>query len=140
MESLRYRLKDKKMRMTPQRLAVLEYIYTAKTHPTVQEIYRALLPQFEKLSLATVYNNLKALVQLGYVVEMTYGDSATRYDYKQDDNHYHAICEQCGTVLDFPFEPLNDLAKQLEESYGFKVTSQRLEAFGLCKDCQNKME
>ncbi|MBF0780181.1 transcriptional repressor [Granulicatella sp. 19428wC4_WM01] len=125
--------------MTPQRLAVLEYIYVSKTHPSAQDIYQALLPKFNTLSLATIYNNLNALIELGYVIEMTYGDAATRYDYKEDDDvHYHAICETCGYIIDFSLEELDNLSEMLKEKYKFITHSQRLEAFGQCYDCQSR--
>lgn len=139
MDTLKERLRQKNMRMTPQRLAVLEYIYLSKTHPTAQDIYQTLLPKFNTLSLATIYNNLNALIDLGYVMEMTYGDAATRYDYKEDDNvHYHAVCETCGYIIDFSLDELDHLATLLKEKYEFTAHSQRLEAFGQCQNCQSK--
>ncbi|MBS4750133.1 transcriptional repressor [Granulicatella sp. zg-ZJ] len=140
MDLLKERLRKNGMRLTPQRMAVLEYIYESKTHPTAQDIYQQIKDKFDTLSLSTVYNNLNALIKLGYAMELTYGDAATRYDYKEDDEvHYHAICLQCGNVIDFEYSALEDMCQKLEKTYGFDPVSPRLEVFGYCKECKGVM-
>ena len=69
-------LKAKGVRMTPQRHAILTYLMETITHPTADEIYRALEPRFPNMSVATVYNNLRVFKEAGLVRELTYGDSS----------------------------------------------------------------
>src|SRR5699024_10084839 len=70
-------LKKSGVRITPQCHAVLEYLLTASIHPTADEIYRALEDKFPNMSVATVYNNLRILKDLGLVRELTYGDDSS---------------------------------------------------------------
>src|SRR4051795_241451 len=89
------KLKTSGVRMTPQRHAILAYLLNTMTHPTADEIYKALAPRFPSMSVATVYNNLKVFIEVGLVREMTYGDHSSRFDADMSD-HYHALCESCG--------------------------------------------
>src|SRR5699024_8134383 len=73
-------LKDSGVRITPQRHAVLEYLLNSMVHPTADEIYKALEDKFPNMSVATVYNNLRVLREIGLVRELTYGDSSSRFD------------------------------------------------------------
>src|SRR5690625_1590399 len=83
-------LKKAGVRITPQRHAVLEYLLTSMSHPTADEIYRALEGKFPNMSVATVYNNLRILKEIGLVRELTYGDDSSRFDSNMRD-HYHII-------------------------------------------------
>src|SRR5690554_6873911 len=94
------KLKDNGVRMTPQRHAILSSLLSSHHHPTVDEMYKMLEPQFPNMSVATIYNNLKVFLEAGLIKELTYGDGASRYDAVMTD-HYHAICEHCGTIEDF---------------------------------------
>lgn len=76
-------LKAGGIRITPQRHAILEYLITYKNHPTADEIFQDLESRFPNMSVATVYNNLRKFVSIGIVTEMSYGDTASRFDYTQ---------------------------------------------------------
>jgi Fur family peroxide stress response transcriptional regulator len=130
-------LKAKGVRMTPQRHAILTYLMETMTHPTADEIYRALEPRFPNMSVATVYNNLRVFKEAGLVRELTYGDSSSRYDANTVD-HYHAICTQCGKIKDFEYPSLDPVERQAAEETGFLIHSHRMEVYGVCKECQQK--
>lgn len=134
LETAMEKLKTTGVRMTPQRHAILSYLLDIDTHPTVDEIYKALESKFPSMSLATVYNNLKVFVETGLVRELTYGDGASRFDADMSD-HYHAICESCGKIEDFCHEPLTEVEHAAERSTGFRVRGHRMEVYGLCPDC-----
>ena len=72
-------LKKSGVRITPQRHAVLEYLMNSMSHPTADEIYKALEGKFPNMSVATVYNNLRVLREVGLVRELTYGDTSSRF-------------------------------------------------------------
>lgn len=128
------KLKTMGVRMTPQRHAILSYLLDTIIHPTADEIYKALSPRFPSMSVATVYNNLKVFIEAGLVRELTYGDHSSRFDANLSD-HYHALCEQCGKLVDFAYKPLNDLEQAAGELTGFHVKSHRVEVYGICSDC-----
>lgn len=121
--------------MTPQRYAILQYLMESPDHPTADEIYRALSPQYPSLSVATVYNNLKVFIDAGLVRELTYGDDSSRFDADLSD-HYHAICTKCGTMVDFEHPPIKDVEEAAALSTGFSVFGHRMEVYGLCQTCK----
>lgn len=128
-------LKSGGVRMTPQRYAILQYLMQSHTHPTADDIYRALSLQYPSLSVATVYNNLKVFVDAGLVRELTYGDDSSRFDADMSD-HYHVTCTQCGTIVDFDYPPVREVEQAAAASTGFSVRGHRLEIYGLCPLCK----
>lgn len=132
-------LKESGVRITPQRHAVLEYLLTSMTHPTADEIYRALESKFPNMSVATVYNNLRVLRRIGLVRELTYGDDSSRFDCNTTE-HYHIICNDCGKIVDFDYSGLHELEAMAEEETGFKISHHRLELYGECEDCKVKRQ
>src|SRR5690625_361173 len=127
-------LKKSGVRITPQRHAVLEFLLTSETHPTADEIYRALEPKFPSMSVATVYNNLRILKEIGLVRELTYGDDSSRFDSNMRE-HYHIICEDCGEIVDFHYPTLDEIESLAEKVSGFEISHHRLELYGKCKEC-----
>ncbi|WP_264467577.1 MULTISPECIES: peroxide-responsive transcriptional repressor PerR [Bacillaceae] len=130
-------LKVSGVRITPQRHAILEYLINSMAHPTADEIYKALEGKFPNMSVATVYNNLRVFKDVGLVKELTYGDSSSRFDFTTHD-HYHAICESCGKIVDFQYPSLDEVEQFASHVTGFKVSHHRLEVYGLCPDCAKK--
>lgn len=128
-------LKSGGVRMTPQRYAILQYLMESLDHPTADDIFRALSPQYPSLSVATVYNNLKVFIDAGLVRELTYGDDSSRFDADLSD-HYHAICTKCGTMVDFEHPPIKEVEETAATATGFRVFGHRMEVYGLCPTCQ----
>lgn len=127
-------LKESGVRITPQRHAILEFLISSQTHPTADEIYRALEADFPNMSVATVYNNLRVFRNAGLVKELTYGDSSSRFDFVTHD-HYHIICDHCGKIVDFHHPGLEEVEHLASHVTGFEVNSHRLEVYGTCPEC-----
>ncbi|WP_130613729.1 Fur family transcriptional regulator [Cohnella abietis] len=123
------------VRMTPQRYAILRYLMESYTHPTADDIFRALSPAYPSLSVATVYNNLKVFVDADLVRELTYGDDSSRFDADMSD-HYHVTCTNCGTMVDFDHPPVKQVEDAAAASTGFSVLGHRMEIYGLCPTCK----
>src|SRR5690606_24740363 len=123
------KLKMTGVRMTPQRHAILTFLLESDSHPSVDEIYKSLSKRFPSMSVATIYNNIKLFLDAGLVRELTYGDGASRFD-ADLSNHYHAICEKCGKIVDFECEPLIEIEKLAEEETEFVVHRHRMEVYG----------
>lgn len=131
-------LKNTGVRMTPQRHAILAYLLETMSHPTADEIYKALEGKFPNMSVATVYNNLRVFKEAGLVRELTYGDASSRFDANTMEEHYHIICSECGDIRDFHYPYLHQIEKDAEKSAGFKVTGHRMEVYGICPKCQGE--
>jgi Fe2+ or Zn2+ uptake regulation protein len=137
-QSLRNALENAGLRSTPQRLAVYDILVQAPHHPTAEDVYQAVRLTIPRISLATVYKSLEALVAVGVVTKLTAGVGATRarYDARRD-LHYHFRCLRTGMVRDLPtgFDP--DLVAKLDPGLadylnrqGLQVTGYRLELMG----------
>lgn len=131
------KLKMTGVRMTPQRHAILSYLLDSTSHPTADDIYKALEDRFPSMSVATVYNNLKVFIEAGLVIELSYGDDSSRFD-ANTDLHYHAQCDNCGKMVDFMYPPLTAVEEVAATETGFLIRGHRLEVHGLCADCADQ--
>lgn len=132
------RLKAHGHRLTPQRLAILRVLATSTGHPSVEDIHKAILADFPTTSLATVYKTITRLKDENEVLELQFSDHPNRYDGNTPHPHPHVICTRCGAICDPDFPPLADLARQVSEQTGFRITTHRLDFYGLCPTCQEK--
>lgn len=130
-------LKENGVRMTPQRHAILNFLLSSMSHPTADEIYKALEKTFPNMSVATVYNNLRVFKEAGLVKELTYGDASSRFDANMKE-HYHIICKRCGKITDFDYPTLTEVEVKAAEETGYHVDSHRMEIYGLCPGCINE--
>jgi Fur family transcriptional regulator, peroxide stress response regulator len=131
-------LKNSGVRITPQRHAILEYLISSELHPTADDIYKALEGNFPNMSVATVYNNLRVFRNAGLIKELTFGDASSRFDFVTHD-HYHIICDECGTIVDFHHPGLEEVERLASHVTGFKVSSHRLEVYGTCQSCASRV-
>jgi len=134
-EGLRALLVEQGASLTRQRTAVFDYLGRADHHPTAEEVFLAVKPELPKISLATVYKNLEALVAAGAASKLTYGDGAARYDIRTD-HHYHSRCLGCGRITDLEPRGEKELATLVKAPSGFQIEDYRVEVVGYCKDCK----
>jgi Fe2+ or Zn2+ uptake regulation protein len=133
--TLKLKLEARGAHLTQQRAAVFDYLSQVEHHPTAEEVYLAVKPRLPKISLATVYKNLEALVNCGAVSKLSYGDAAARYDIRTD-HHYHTRCLGCGKIWDLDAKAGVDWLKQIKPRAGFAVEDYRLELLGYCRECR----
>jgi Fur family peroxide stress response transcriptional regulator len=122
-------------KLTPQREAVLQVIRAREDHPTANEVFEAARRRLPGISYATVYNSLRFLREAGLVHEIKFGDSASRYD-RETGRHDHALCSQCGKLVDFDLPQAAELMKAAARRSKFKAESVHLTLRGLCPDCR----
>lgn len=126
---------EAKEKLTRQREAVLQVIRDREDHPTASEIFQSARLRLPTISYATVYNSLRFLKEAGLVHEINFGDSASRYD-RETDRHDHAICNDCGKLVDFDLPQAADLMRAAARKSKFKPASVHLTLRGLCPDCR----
>lgn len=136
--TLRPMLEEQGVSLTRQRTAVFDYLGRVDHHPTAEEVFLAVKPELPKISLATVYKNLEALVACGAASKLTYGDGAARYDIRTD-HHYHSRCLGCGRVTDLEPRGKEELAKLVKAPNGFQIEDYRVEVLGYCKNCKQNL-
>lgn len=120
--------------LTKQRQAVLQVIRESDEHLTANEVFedaRRILPV---ISFATVYNSLRYLKQKGLIDEVRFGSEATRYDRKLS-RHDHALCNNCGKLVDLELSIPVALIEQASALSKFDAESLELTLRGLCPEC-----
>jgi Fur family peroxide stress response transcriptional regulator len=127
--------RDAGLKLTPQRLAILEYLDGNKEHPSAEDVYRAVSKKFPTMSLATVYNNLMTLKQRGFVKELTMDPLKMRFD-PQPTPHHHLMCLDCRKIIDIHTRFRITLPKMEQE--GFEIIGNHIEFYGRCSKCKNK--
>ena len=121
------------IKLTPQRIAILNYLKDNKLHPSAEDIYMAVKKEFPTMSFATVYNTLEALKNKGNVQELKIDSSKKRYD-PDCSRHHHLICTKCKNIVDI----FKDFKLSLTDDFteGFDMLGNNIEFFGVCRDCK----
>jgi len=119
-------------RNTRQRSAIRDAIAQAERPLLPQEVLDAAQLQVPGLGIATVYRNLKALVDEGALQPVNLPGENARFEMAGHHHHHHFQCRQCDRVFDVHACPgnLSALAPQ-----GFTVEDHDLTLYGRCKDC-----
>ncbi len=134
-------LKRAGLKLTPQRIAIVQLFAGDETHPTAQDLFERLRPSFPSMSFATVYNTLDALAKTGLAglvrLPGKRGDAA-RFD-PNTTAHHHAVCDSCGAVLDIPAGTLSPTSAALKKVHraapGFSVHAVERIYRGRCARC-----
>ena len=121
------------IKLTPQRLAILSFLDGNKTHPSAEDIYKAVIKQFPTMSFATVYNTLEALKNKGNVQELKIDSAKKRYD-PDISRHHHLICIKCKSIADIQKDFKISLSEDL--THGFDLLGNRIEFYGICQTCK----
>ena len=124
------------IRATQQRLAVLAALTREPNDATAQQIHAALAAGGARVGLATVYRTLALLTEEGVVDALIHNAGETCYRLCGEQHHHHLVCSECHRVVELADCELEDWLERVSASHGFVATSHRLEATGLCADCQ----
>lgn len=120
--------------MTKQRALIMEIIRSDKCHHTAEEIFKLAKAKLSGISLATVYNNLKALERDGLINKITGDGSSDRYD-SACLPHGHLVCQKCDRMWDFTIDGFDEL---LSETLGGEFSSYELKVRCLCDSCRKE--
>lgn len=124
------------IRPSIQRVAIMKYLLTHHTHPTVEEVFLALRKQLPMMSRTTVYNTLRMLSEHHAVSMITIDDHRVCYD-GVTEPHAHFFCKRCEKVFDFEAIELPKYNGRI--GIGFRIDDTQLYYKGLCPTCQRKM-
>lgn len=139
MNTISTTLKEKNLKLTPQRIAVYKYLLSTKAHPSAETIYNNIHEDYPTMSLATVYKTLKTLVSVNLISELNVGENNFRYD-GNPLPHYHIQCTCCGSVDDIENFSLDTLNAQVESYTKYKILYNKVYFYGLCPRCQQKVQ
>ncbi len=128
------RLRGKKLKITPQRIAILHYLEGNTAHPSAEQIYREVSRAFPTISLATVYNTLDTLERLGELQVVAIDPARKRYD-PDTRPHHHAMCTECRTIQDVHTDYGGTIALPDGLRERLQVASVTVHFSGLCRSC-----
>ena len=136
-DALIKKLKAKGMKITPQRLAIIEaFAENALLHPTANVIYEKARKKRVGISLSTIYYTLNELSKNGIINVLEFEKMDNRHE-GNTDAHIHLICKQCKKIIDYI--PLFFNPSEIVKNADFLVTDTRFEHYGYCAECRGKM-
>jgi len=130
------RLRGLGLRVTPQRVLVLEALAEVGGHLTADEIMRRVAERSPAINLATVYRTLDTLTASGLVTQTDLGGGAASFELAGEARHHHLVCQRCGGVAEMDDAFLAPLRERLLGDLGFRVDTTHLALFGLCSRCR----
>lgn len=128
-------LRSNGLRVTPQRLAVLEALHASPTHLSAEEVYEDVRGTLPSVSLATVYNALGELRRVGQLRDLPVSGKV-RYDLVARGPHHHLVCECCHRVVDLDAAALPQPQIPAGERQGFVILTAEIIFRSICPDCQ----
>lgn len=135
-ETLYRTLREKGMRVTPQREIVVSVLHDVEDHETVEEIFRRVHARSAVMDISTVYRTLEMLGEMNMLDTMDGADGQRRYAlHHAHDAHVHLVCSACGAAIEAGAGPVDVLAQTLRESYGFILDDRHLTLSGHCAHC-----
>ena len=133
-EELISQLKEKGLRITPQRLAIIDaLVENRRAHPGATMIFTEARKKAKRVSLSTVYATLREFSENGLIKSLEFDRMENRYDGNLSD-HINLICRRCGAIIDYRI-PVTLEPKDIARKAGFVVTDTRMEFHGYCRDC-----
>jgi Fe2+ or Zn2+ uptake regulation protein len=130
------RLRDRGWRLTVQRRVVAEVLAGDHVHLTADAVHSRAQLVLPEISLATVYNTLNELVDMGEVLEVSTGDGPKRYDPNTTTAHHHLYCVGCGALRDVNPRGLDHLVLSAGQQHGFELIDVDIVFRGRCPDCR----
>ncbi|MBI2936085.1 MAG: transcriptional repressor [Chloroflexi bacterium] len=131
-------LKEKGIRLTPQRLLVLSVIAEGNGHMGVDEVFQRSKESYPYLDIATVYRTLHLFKRLGVVTEVGIGD---RLHFELTDpgaRHHHMVCHTCGGAFDLDPRYLEEFRRTLVRKFSFAPDLDNFAVTGVCGQCQDR--
>jgi Fur family peroxide stress response transcriptional regulator len=127
------RLRRRGLRITKARRAILALVAATEIHPTADWVFRQVRRDMPRVSLGTVYRNLRVLARAGLLVERP-DPAGNRFDGNLAE-HDHFTCVRCGGIYDVTQPANRAMLRRVKSPTGFAVFRYRVEFFGRCAGC-----
>ena len=128
-------LREKGLKLTPQRRLILDIIHGSGEHLTAEEILASVQAKVPGVNKSTIYRTLELLEGLGCVFKSELGDRFI-YHHAEEGHHHHLVCRRCGKNIDCAEDLFHSVEKALDENLGFKVDFKHVVISGLCSECR----
>ena len=128
------RCRQNGLKVTPQRVAVYKALIGTDTHPTTEEVHKMVWRDISSISLDTVNRTLLTLAQIGVAFQVEGTGQPRRFDGGMED-HQHFLCIKCGKVIDFHYEPFDNIEIPAHLQGQFQVMRKTVYLEGTCETC-----
>lgn len=135
-KSFKQMIRTMNLKVTGQRLAILEALHAGRAHVTAQEVFEIVGAKDPEIGFATVYRFLRTLTEHSFVTEVRMGGLPARYELTPKSHHDHLTCVRCGRICEFENTAIEQMQEKVANQFGFKLTSHVLELYGVCPECQ----
>ena len=132
MENYTILLKQYDLKVTPQRIAIVEELYK-NGHMNIDELYRNLLSKFPSISLATIYKNINSMVEKLFLSEVKIPETKSVYEPTKTE-HAHMVCSSCGSICDIMLD-VSSIVKEASTLTDFRINSTSVVLNGICGKC-----
>ena len=137
-ESIIKQLKERRLKVTPQRLAIIEALVEQRSlHPAAHLIYKEAKRKKKSLSLSTTYATLNELTRHGIIKILQFDKMENRCEGNLEE-HINLVCERCKKILDYKISIAFD-QRDVTKKTGFSVTDTRVEYYGVCRECSESI-
>ena len=132
-EKLKRYVHENNLKTTQQRNRILEIFVEQNRHMTPEEVLDAVHPHVPSVGLATIYRTMKLLVKAGIAHERRFADGLLRYEIAVEGEHHdHIICLDCGKIVEFEDEMIEERQRFVAREKGFEIRSHRLDLYARC--------
>jgi Fur family transcriptional regulator, ferric uptake regulator len=130
-------LKEKGLKLTPQRRLIVDIIHESDGHITAEDIIAFVQSKMPGVNKSTIYRTLDVLEEAGCVLKSESGDRSI-YHHAEESHHHHLVCRKCGKTIDCDEDIFSQVEKSLAKQYGFQTDFQHMVIKGLCEECGKK--
>lgn len=131
-------LRQKQLKITPQRKAILNVFHKSDCVLNAQQIFEEASKILPGVNFSTIYRNLDILLERDIICRLISSDGKVLFKLRSEgSHHHHVICKGCGISVPIDFCPMNILENELGVK-GFTHTEHRFEVYGYCNKCQKK--
>jgi Fur family transcriptional regulator, ferric uptake regulator len=134
-DELKRALKQRGLRMTPQRQLILDAVAAMHGHVSADQVYQQVVRVFPDVNISTVYRTLEVLEELGVVRHTHFHAGVAQYERTDEAPHHHMLCSRCGSDFELDLDVLQPLADELKRRYGFQADLAHSAIVGLCRAC-----
>lgn len=135
-QTLKNALAKRGLRNTRQREVLTEIFFASDRHFSLEELLALAREKDDNIGYATVYRTLKLLTELGLAQERHFSDGQTRYEASDGLHHDHLICTECGAIVEFEEDRIEQLQEEVASRYGYALVTHRMELYGVCPNCR----
>lgn len=129
-------LRQRGLRMTPQRQLILEAVESIEGHISVEAVHARVVARFPQVNVSTVYRTLELLEDLGLVHHTHFDDGVAQYHRAELGLHQHLVCRLCGWEEELELSVLEPLGEEIRRRHGFEVDLAHFALVGRCHACR----